>query len=246
VRSKELEDRAVGKAQTILIVDDEPTIREVVRRYLKHEGYRVIEADNGEEALRILREFSADLVLLDIMLPGVDGFSVARMVRRAPEYQTHCNIPIIMLTSRGSESDRIAGFDFEVDDYVVKPFSPREVVARVRAVLRRSTADADEASLPLTFGDLYIDPRRRVVTLKGEVITLTAREFDLLWLFARHPQQVLTREQLLTQVWGYDFDGDDSTVTVHIRRLREKIEPNAARPTYIHTLRGVGYKFEPT
>jgi DNA-binding response OmpR family regulator len=218
-----------------------------MRRYLELEGLRVIEAEHGERALALLRESSVDLILLDIMLPGVDGFSVARALRRAPEYRAlHGDVPIIMLTSRGGESDRIMGFDLGVDDYVVKPFSPREVVARVKAVLRRSSSEEAGALETLTFGDLSIDPKRRAVHVRGKPVVLTAKEFDLLWLFVRHPEQVLTRDQLLNQVWGYDFYGDESTVTVHIRRLREKIEPDPANPTYIQTFRGVGYKFEPT
>lgn len=240
----------MNKIQTILIVDDETTIREVVRRYLELDGFRVLEADNGSQALDILREKTTDLMLLDIMLPEIDGFTLARSLRNAPEFRYHDNqtIPIIMLTSRGDETDRILGFEIGVDDYVVKPFSPRELVARVKAVLRRSGSSDQPIKTskdPLTFANLHIDPLRRVVMVNGDYLTLTAREFDLLWMFACHPQQVLTREQLLNQVWGYDFDGDESTVTVHIRRLREKIEPDPNNPTYVHTLRGVGYKFDP-
>ncbi len=239
----------MNKIQTILIVDDEATIRDVVRRYLELDGFKVLEAESGTQALAILREKSADLILLDIMLPEIDGFTITRSVRHLPEFQgNHAGIPIIMLTSRGDETDRILGFELGVDDYVIKPFSPRELVARVKAVLRRATSDTPDSSHkhPLTFADLHIDPSRRLVTIKGEPIILTAKEFDLLWMFAHHPQQVLTREQLINQVWGYDFDGDESTVTVHIRRLREKIEPDPTTPFYIHTIRGVGYKFDPS
>lgn len=234
------------KTQTVFIIDDETTIREVVRRYLEIEGYRVVEAGDGAQALDLLRQQRADLVLLDIMLPNIDGYTLARALRNAPDLRgEHGSVPIIMLTSRGSENDRIAGFDLGIDDYVVKPFSPRELVARVKAVLRRAAPDEDLATQPpLTFGALHIDPSRRLVEISGKAVALTAKEFDLLWWFARHPQQVLTREQLLEKVWGYDFYGDESTVTVHIRRLREKIEPDPANPTYILTLRGVGYKFE--
>ncbi len=235
------------KIQTICIIDDEATLRDVVRRYLELDGFTVIEADTGASALALLQEKHADLILLDIMLPGgIDGFSIARSIRNAPEYageQSH--VPIIMLTSRGNEVDRLSGFGLGVDDYVVKPFSPRELVARVKAVLRRAGNDTESVEKPVEFKHLQIDPLRRSVILKGEMVVLTAREFDLLWLFARHPQQVFTREQLLNQVWGYEFYGDESTVTVHIRRLREKIEPDAAQPTYIQTVWGVGYKFEP-
>lgn len=238
---------AMSKTQTICIIDDEATLRDVVRRYLEVDGFTVIEADTGVSGLVLLREKHADLILLDIMLPGgLDGFSVARSVRNAPEYAgKQSSVPIIMLTSRGNEVDRLAGFDLGVDDYVVKPFSPRELVARVKAVLRRAGNDSETMEKPVEFKYLQVDPIRRSVTLKGQAIVLTAREFDLLWLFARHPQQVFTREQLLNQVWGFEFYGDESTVTVHIRRLREKIEPDPAQPTYLQTVWGVGYKFEP-
>ncbi|HEX2907724.1 MAG TPA: response regulator transcription factor [Phototrophicaceae bacterium] len=234
------------RSQVIYVVDDEPTLREVVRRYLELDGFQVVEAETGPQALALLREKPADLILLDIMLPGLDGFTIARSLRQSPEYQnTQGSVPIIMLTSRGDEADRILGFELGVDDYVVKPFSPRELVARVKAVLRRSSAGGEPAHQPLTFADLHIDPLRRVVTLRGETVLLTAKEFDLLWFFVRHPQQVLTRDQLLNQVWGYEFYGDESTVTVHIRRLREKIESDPSEPNYIQTVRGVGYKFDP-
>ncbi|MEZ4666849.1 MAG: response regulator transcription factor [Anaerolineae bacterium] len=236
------------KTHSIFIVDDEVTIREVVHRYLELDGFTVIEAETGPQALKLLQEKHADLILLDIMLPGLDGFSLARTLRNAPEYSAaYGAVPIIMLTSRGNEVDRLAGFELGVDDYVVKPFSPRELVARVKAVLRRSVSDSLNTTTekPLEYTNLQVDPLRRSVFVKGQPVTLTAREFDLLWLFARHPQQVFTREQLLNQVWGYEFYGDESTVTVHIRRLREKIEPDPAQPTYIQTVWGVGYKFEP-
>lgn len=232
----------------IFIVDDESTLREVVRRYLERDGFAVMEAVNGHEALNILRDTQPDLILLDIMLPGVDGFSLMRTLRNAPEYaalRTSGAIPVIMLTSRGEETDRIAGFELGVDDYVTKPFSPRELVARVKAVLRRSAPPADTASeQPLVFPNLSIDPLRRAVIVGTRSVTLTAKEFDLLWLLARHPQQVFKREQLLDRIWGYEFFGDESTVTVHIRRLREKIEDDPGSPRYIQTIWGVGYKFD--
>jgi two-component system response regulator ResD len=220
----------------------------VVRRYLERDGFAVVEAETGADALQRLREQRADLILLDIMLPGLDGFAVTRSLRNAPEFaglSVNGDIPIIMLTSRGDEADRIAGFDLGVDDYVVKPFSPRELVARVRAVLRRSAPLSEREEKPITFEGMSIDPLRRVVLVNDELVTLTVKEFDLLWLFARHPEQVFTREQLLNQVWGYEFYGDESTVTVHIRRLREKIEADPANPTCIKTVWGIGYKFEP-
>jgi DNA-binding response OmpR family regulator len=238
----------MSKTQTIFIVDDERTIREVVRRYLEREGFNVVEAESGGRALDLLRQHPADLILLDIMLPGLDGFTVTRSLRNAPEYATlsvNGDIPIIMLTSRGDEADRIAGFELGVDDYVVKPFSPRELVARVKAVLRRSSNNSEKEDKPILFQGLGIDPLRRTVTVQDKAIVLTAKEFDLLWLFARHPEQVFTREQLLNLVWGYEFYGDESTVTVHIRRLREKIETDPANPVYLKTVWGVGYKFEP-
>jgi DNA-binding response OmpR family regulator len=234
--------------QTIFIVDDEITIREVVRRYLELEGFSVVEAESGTQALALLKDQPADLILLDIMLPGLDGFATTRSLRNAPEYailSANGDIPIIMLTSRSEEADRIAGFELGVDDYVVKPFSPRELVARVKAVLRRAAPLTAKDDKPITVGSLHIDPRRHAITVNDQPITLTLKEFDLLYLFARHPQQVFTREQLIEQVWGYEFDGDDSTVTVHIRRLREKIETDPAQPAYIRTVWGIGYKFEP-
>ncbi len=231
--------------QTITIIDDEVTIREVVRRYLELDGFTVAEAETGQQALALLRQTRADLVILDIMLPGIDGFAIARKLRHAPEYSgQYADTPIIMLTSRGDETDRLAGFEIGVDDYVVKPFSPRELVARVRAVLRRAGAKEEAAEKPIVYRHLQIDPLQRSLMLNGQSITLTAREFDLIWLLARHPRQVFTREQLLNQVWGYEFYGDESTVTVHIRRLREKIETDPANPTFIQTVWGVGYKFE--
>lgn len=235
--------------QTICIIDDETTLREVVRRYLEYDGFQVVEADSGPMALQVLRDTPVDLILLDIMLPGLDGFTVLRVVRNSPEYATlsaNGGVPIIVLTSRGDEMDRIGGFELGVDDYVVKPFSPRELVARVKAVLRRVGGSQPETSeKPLAYGVLSIDPLRRVVQIESQAPVLTAREFDLLWLLASHPQQVFTREQLLNSVWGHEFYGDDSTVTVHIRRLREKIEPDPSAPSYIQTVWGVGYKFEP-
>jgi two-component system response regulator SaeR len=238
----------MSKQQTIFIVDDENTIREVVRRYLELEGFAVIEAETGPQAMDILEDQKPDLILLDIMLPGLDGFTITRSLRNSPDYtdlNVDGDIPIIMLTSRGDESDRIAGFELGVDDYVVKPFSPRELVARVKAVLKRSvTTSKPEDEKPITFKKLHIDPRRRLITINDKPITLTVKEFDLLWLLARHPQQVFTREQLLNKVWGYEFYGGESTVTVHIRRLREKIEVDASNPNYIQTVWGIGYKFE--
>lgn len=233
---------------TICIIDDEAPLREVVRRYLEHDGFHVIEADTGPRALILLAQHAADLLLLDIMLPGIDGFGLMRILRSAGASHsliTASGVPVIMLTSRSNETDRIAGFELGVDDYVTKPFSPRELVARVKAVLRRSYSESEKSERPLQYGALLIDPMRRLARHADHILTLTAREFDLLWLLAQHPQQVFTRDQLLDRVWGYEFDGDDSTVTVHIRRLREKLERDPSNPIFIQTVWGVGYKFDP-
>lgn len=237
----------MSKQANILIVDDEKTIREVVRRYLELEGFSVTEAETGPQALSILQISRPDLIVLDIMLPGVDGFAITRKLRTSADFvplSTEGDIPIILLTARNNEGDRIAGFEVGADDYVTKPFSPRELVARIKAVLRRSVTGDSDAESPIKIDKLYIDPRSRHVTIDEVSIVLTAKEFDLLWFLVRHPRQVFSRQQLLDHVWGYEFYGDESTVTVHMRRLREKIEPDAANPTYIQTVWGVGYKFE--
>jgi DNA-binding response OmpR family regulator len=239
---------ATQPTHTICIIDDEAPLREVVRRYLEHDGFHVIEAESGTHALTLLQKQAADLLLLDIMLPGIDGFRLMRILRTAgasPSLTTASGVPVIMLTSRGDESDRITGFELGVDDYVTKPFSPRELVARIKAVLRRAYPEAEKSERPLQYGMLLLDPIRRMVRLDDRTLVLTAREFDLLWLLAQHPQQVFTRDQLLDRVWGYEFDGDDSTVTVHIRRLREKLERDPSNPIFIQTVWGVGYKFDP-
>lgn len=237
----------MSKQQTIMVVDDEATIREVVRKYLELDGYKVLEASTGTQALNLLHEQRPSLIVLDIMLPGIDGFAITRSLRQSEEFaplSIEGDIPIVMLTARTDEADRIAGFELGADDYVVKPFSPRELVARVKAVLRRSNANTTNSEVPIEFSNLTLDPRSRSVAVNENDVTLTAKEFDLLWFFARHPRQVFTRTQLLDHVWGYEFYGDESTVTVHVRRLREKIEPNPAQPSYIQTVWGVGYKLE--
>ncbi len=235
------------RQQTVLVVDDEPTIREVVRKYLERDGFAVHEASDGHETVSYLHDHTPDLIVLDIMLPGVDGMTITRQLRDPAGYARFSvdgNIPIIMLTAKTEELHRIRGFEVGADDYVTKPFSPQELVARVKAVLRR-TGTVGNAEKPIAFDTLRIDPRARSVSVRnGETIALTAKEFDLLWFLARHPRQVFTRAQLLDQVWGYEFYGDDSTVTVHVRRLREKIEADPARPAYVQTVWGVGYKFE--
>jgi two-component system response regulator ResD len=228
--------------ETILIVDDEPTIVEVVGLYLQREGFRVLSAGDGVSALEIVEQQRPDLVVLDLMLPGLGGLEVARRLRAGG------TLPIIMLTARGEETDRVVGLELGADDYVTKPFSSRELVARVKAVLRR-TQPAAAAPEPapatvLVIGGLRLDAAARSVTLDGQPITLTAREFDLLMFLMRNPGQVFTREQLLDHVWGYTFASDMSTVTVHIRRLREKIERDPASPKLLQTVWGVGYKLE--
>jgi DNA-binding response OmpR family regulator len=240
----------MAKQSVILIADDEPTVREIVRRYLEKEGFRAIESANGLQTLDLLYQEKPDLLILDIMLPGVDGLTIMRALRDPKDsYYTPTNsqIPVILLTARTQENDRIHGLELGADDYVSKPFSPRELVLRVKAVLRRGLPE-DPASIPheapIEHGDLYIEPSTRMVKVSGKAITLTAKEFDLLWFLVRHPRQVFTRTQLLDQIWGYEFFGDESTVTVHMHRLREKVEPDPANPSYIHTVWGVGYKFE--
>lgn len=226
--------------QRIMVVDDEPQILDVVQKYLSREGFQVSTARDGEAALTTFSTNKPDLVVLDLMLPKMDGLEVFRRLR----IQTA--VPVIMLTAKGEETDRIVGLELGADDYITKPFSPRELVARVKAVLRRAnTASVSEAGArPLVRGDVRIDPRARSVQVGEKAVDLTGKEFDLLWFLASHPGQVFTRTQLLDNVWGYEFYGDASTVTVHVRRLREKIESDPANPVYISTVWGVGYKFE--
>ncbi len=224
----------------ILIVEDEPSIGEVVCLYLKRAGYQATWVQDGMAALDHLADHSPDLVVLDLMLPKVDGLEITRWLRGRGD------TPIIMLTARREETDRIAGLEMGADDYVVKPFSPQELVSRVRAVLRRvQHPTAASADRPLAFDNLRIDPGTRTVVVEGVEKNLTAKEFDLLWELARHPRQVLTRDQLLDLVWGVTDYIDPSTVTVHVRRLREKIEADPANPSHILTVWGVGYRFEP-
>lgn len=229
---------------TILVVDDEQSISEVVSLYLTRSGYEVKVVHDGKAALQALTQYKPDLVVLDLMLPGIDGWEITRRLR------AEGNTPIIMLTARKEEADRILGLEMGADDYVVKPFSPQELVSRVRAVLRRAQGQAAPITPPnqertLDFADLKIDPVTRLVTANGTEIGLTVKEFDLLYFLARHPRQVFNRDQLLDQVWGETTYIDPSTVTVHVRRVREKIEADPAHPHHIHTVWGVGYKFEP-
>ncbi len=232
---------------TILVVEDEPSIAEVVGLYLKRAGYQVRTAADGKIAMTTLENEIPDLVILDLMLPEIDGLSLTRWLR------DRSDVPIIMLTARREEIDRIAGLEMGADDYVVKPFSPQELVSRVRAVMRRikraSAQSGQQApastELPLTYGEMVIDAPSRTVTVSGKDIPLTAKEFDMLYLLAQHPKQVYTREQLLDRVWGGAEYIDPGTVTVHIRRVREKIENDPSSPTRLLTVWGVGYKFEP-
>ena len=223
---------------TVLVVDDEPVVREVVVKYLEREGFRTLEAGDGDSARDLLQRDSPGLVVLDVMLPGTDGLELCRWIR------SRSDLPVIMLTARGEEADRIVGLELGADDYVTKPFSPRELAARVRTVLRRS-GPSDTKAERLSFEELEIDPSTREVRRDGEPLRLTAKEFDLLYFLARHPRQVFSRRQLMESVWGYGAALDTGTVTVHIRRLRAKIEPDPSRPRFLETLWGVGYRFAP-
>lgn len=228
------------KGPFILVVDDERSISEVVSLYLTRAGYQVKIANDGQQALAMIAAQPPDLVVLDLMLPAVDGLEITRRLRAVGD------TPIIMLTARRSETDRILGLEMGADDYVVKPFSPQELVSRVRAVLRRTqSAPAPASDSAITFEGIRIDPATRLVEVNGAELSLTAKEFDLLWFLANHPRQVFNRDQLLDHVWGETEYLDPSTVTVHVRRLREKIEADASNPRHIHTVWGVGYKFEP-
>jgi DNA-binding response OmpR family regulator len=207
--------------------------------YLRRDGHIVVSAADGDEALRLYQQTHPDLVVLDLMLPGIGGLEVCRRL------QADRQVPLIMLTAKGEEEDRIVGLGVGADDYVVKPFSPRELVARVEAVLRRTSATeaVSVTEKALVFDELRIDPNTREVTVRGKPITLTAREFDLLYYLASQPKQVFTRDQLMEAVWGYTFAAETSTVTVHMRRLREKMEPDPASPRYLLTVWGIGYRF---
>jgi DNA-binding response OmpR family regulator len=225
-------------APNVLVVDDEPIVRDVVARYLERDGFTPLEAADGDHARRLIEREDLALVVLDIMLPGADGFELCRWIR------SHSSLPVIMLTARGEEADRIVGLELGADDYVTKPFSPRELVARVRSVLRRSTEPPREGGC-VRCGDVTLDRLSREATKGGEPVTLTAREFDLLWFLASHPRQVFSRDQLMRSVWGFAAAHDTGTLTVHVRRLREKIEDDPARPRHIQTVWGVGYRFDP-
>jgi DNA-binding response OmpR family regulator len=230
-------DRVRGK---VLVVDDEPAIADVVSRYLQRAGYDTTVAGTGHEALGRAEEVHPDVVVLDLMLPDMDGLEVMRRLSRDPRRRR----AVILLTARGEESDRIVGLRLGADDYVVKPFSPAELVARVDAVVRR-VEPMLEPEQPFEFEGLRIDPGGRRVELDGQAVDLTQREFDLLLFLARHSGQAFTRDQLMEHVWRYTFYIDTSTVTVHIRRLRAKLEPDPTRPRFIQTVWGIGYRFSP-
>jgi DNA-binding response OmpR family regulator len=225
-------------AEKILVVEDERNIASFVAMYLKNARYQVDIARDGAEALQKADSINPDLVVLDLMLPGTDGLELCRWIR------SRSRLPVIMLTARGEESDRIVGLELGADDYVTKPFSPRELAARVRTVLRRAEQDAP-ADERLSYDGLVIDSGSREVTRGNEPLRLTAREFDLLWFLASHPRRVFSREHLMRRVWGYSAALDTGTVTVHMRRLREKIEDDPSHPRHLETVWGVGYRFAP-
>ena len=226
-----------GSKATVLVVDDEPIVRRVVARYLRHEGHPTLEAGDGATALELIERERPGLVVLDLMLPGIDGLELCRLIRRRSD------TPVIMLTARGEEADRIVGLDLGADDYVTKPFSPRELVARVRSVLRRTPGHTPATRI--TAGRLEIDTEAREVTRDGAPLRLTAKEFDLLVFLAGNPRLVFSRAQLMDRVWGHEATFDTGTVTVHVRRLREKIEDDPSRPRHVETVWGAGYRFTP-
>jgi DNA-binding response OmpR family regulator len=221
---------------TVLVVDDEPIVRDVVGRYLERDGHRIVAADDGDTARRLIARQEPDLVVLDVMLPGeLDGLALCGWIR------ARSDLAVILLTARGEETDRIVGLELGADDYVTKPFSPRELATRVRAVLRRAQRRVD-APERIELGPLAIDATRREAYRNGETIRLTAKEFDLLWFLASNPNRVFSRDQLMDSVWGYSAALDTGTVTVHVRRLREKVEQDASKPQLLETVWGVGYR----
>jgi DNA-binding response OmpR family regulator len=224
-----------GDRPTVLVVDDEPVVREVVATYLRRDGFDTVEAGDGLTARELIERHPPALVVLDVMLPGIDGLELCRWIRARSE------TAVILLTARGDESDRIVGLELGADDYVSKPFSPRELSARVRTVLRRAPAAA--SSRRLVAGGLVIDAATREAARDGAPLRLTAKEFDLLWFLASHPRLVFSRRHLMDRVWGHDADFDPATVTVHVRRLREKVEDDPSRPERIQTVWGAGYRF---
>ena len=223
----------------VLTVEDDDSIRTVVRLALEDEGWDVVEAANGEDALELFGSGGADVVLIDIMLPGMNGFEVCRSIRRTTD------VPIIMVTARSDTHDVVAGLEAGADDYLTKPFEPKELSARIRALLRRARTANAAGGPQMTFGELVVSPEQGVVTLRGEEVHLTKTEFKLLCVLAEEPSKVFSREALLENVWGYDYFGDGRLVDVHVRRLRTKIEPDPADPRYVVTIRGLGYKLVP-
>lgn len=232
--------RSVARHGSVLIVEDEPMIADVVARYLDRAGYETTRAHDGPTAVAAALSRRPDLVVLDVMLPGFDGLEVMRRLHA----DLDARVPVILLTAKGEEADRLVGLRSGADDYVVKPFSPAELVARIDAVLRRTRGE-DPAAAALRFGDLEIDPSGRTVTVGGQALELTHREFDLLHFLATNPGQVFSRDQLMDRVWQFPFYNDVTTVTVHVRRLRAKVEPDPASPRWIQTVWGVGYRFRP-
>jgi two-component system response regulator ResD len=226
---------------SVLVVEDEPTIAEIVARYLRRASYETRVARDGHEALAAAAEEIPDLIVLDLMLPRVNGLDVMRRIRAHDGNR----VAVIVLTAKGEETDRVIGLRLGADDYMVKPFSPAELVARVESVLRRVNMSDRPHGDPLVYGDLEIDPMARRVTVGGDEVSLTQREFDLLLHLARHPGEVFSREQLMDSVWQHQFWTDTSTITVHVRRLRSKIEAEPARPRHLQTVWGVGYRFQP-
>jgi len=220
-----------------LVVDDEPAVAELLGETLRAEGFSVVIAADGPAALRRAREHDPDIVILDIGLPGLDGFEVCRALRK------ETSAPVIVVSARSSEVDRVVGLELGADDYISKPFSPREFSARVRAIMRRSGVAMPPAAQRRTVGAVCVDADRREVTAAGIIVRLKPREFDLLWLFARNEGHVFTRDQLIEAVWGFDFEGDPRTVDVHVRRIRRALGDPADRPQYLHTVHGLGYKF---
>jgi len=223
---------------TVLVVDDEPIVRDVVVRYLQRDGFDTLVAGDGDTARELIERTAPQLVVLDVMLPGTDGLALCRWIR------SRGDLPVIMLTARGEEADRIVGLELGADDYVTKPFSPRELAVRVQTVLRRSAPAASSAAR-LVFDGLAIDPSTREVERDGKLLRLTAKEFDLLFFLASNPRQVFSRDQLMGRVWGYEAAVDTGTVTVHVRRLRAKIERDPSSPRHLETVWGVGYRFVP-
>ncbi len=224
---------------TVLVVDDEPIVRDVVVRYLRRDGLKTLEAGTGEEAMRLLERELPSLVVLDVMLPGTDGLELCRHIRASSD------LPIVLLTARGDEADRIVGLELGADDYVTKPFSPRELAVRVRNLLRRAAPIRAETPELIRFGSVEVDGAAREVRRGGEPLKLTLKEFDLLWFLVSHPRRVFSRDQLMDRVWGYTSALDTGTITVHVRRLREKIETAPSHPRHLETVWGVGYRFTP-